>query len=126
MGRYHQLTRDERVRIETLRDEDRSQRYIAKKLGRNPSTLSRELQRNSGTAGYTASGAERRVRRRVRGRPRRLLRPPSVHEPQGSPEWGALRDGLDGGWSPEQIAGDWRVKHPESRLHHETLYRFIY
>lgn len=126
MGRYHQLTGDERVRIETLLDEGRSLRYIAGKLGRSPSTLSRELERNSGTVKYTATGARWRVRQRPRGRPGKLLRPPSVDEPQGSPEWGALRDGLDAGWSPEQIAGVWRKEHSDSRLHHETLYRFIY
>jgi IS30 family transposase len=126
MGRYHQLTRDERVSIETLLGEDRSQQYIASKLGRNAGTISRELQRNSRTAGYAASGAQRRAEQRVRGRPPKLLRPPRVDEPQGSPEWGALRDGLDRGWSPEQIAGRWREEHPESQLHHETLYRFIY
>lgn len=126
MGRYHQLTQDERVRIETLLDENRSQRYIARKLGRNPGTICREVERNSGTARYQASAAQRRAGRRARGRPPKLLRPPSVHERQGSPEWGALRDGLDHGWSPEQIAGEWRKRHPDSRLHHETLYRFIY
>src|SRR5689334_14723142 len=115
MGRYHQLTRDERVRIETLRGEERSQRYIAKKLGRNPGTISRELQRNSGTVEYSASRAQQRAERRRRGRPPKLLRPPTEHEPQGSPEWGALRDGLNAGWSPEQIAGRWRDEHQESR-----------
>lgn len=42
------LTYDERVRIETLLDEDASVRYIADRLDRSPSTISREIKRHTG------------------------------------------------------------------------------
>lgn len=41
------LTYDERVRIETLLDEDVSVRYIADRLDRSPSTISREIKRHT-------------------------------------------------------------------------------
>jgi IS30 family transposase len=126
MGRYHHLTRDERVQIETLRGEGRSLRQIARKLGRSAGTLSREVDRNGHHGEYIAAAAQRKSAGRARGRPLRRLRPPCAQLPQGTPEWGALQDGLDQGWSPEQIAGRWRLEHPDSQLCHETLYRFIY
>ena len=41
------LTYDERVRIETLLEEGVSVRYIADRLDRSPSTISREIKRHT-------------------------------------------------------------------------------
>jgi IS30 family transposase len=40
--------------------------------------------------------------------------------------WRVVLSGLQKGWSPELIAGRWRLKRPASRLCAETIYRFIY
>ncbi len=45
---YHHLTQPERSQISTLKSTGRSQRQIAAQLGRNVSTISRELSRHCG------------------------------------------------------------------------------
>ena len=44
--KYHRLTREQRIIIETLRKEGYSIRPIAVRLGVSPATVSRELRRN--------------------------------------------------------------------------------
>lgn len=44
---YKHLTLDERIGIEKARDQGESMRTIAKRLGRSPATISRELHRNA-------------------------------------------------------------------------------
>jgi IS30 family transposase len=46
MTRYHQLTSGERYALSALRRQGCSQAEIARTLGRHPSTISREIQRN--------------------------------------------------------------------------------
>lgn len=49
MGKKHaHLTSDDRVRIETLLREDASLRYIADRLDKSPSTISREIKNHTG------------------------------------------------------------------------------
>lgn len=127
MEGYHHVTRDERIRIEVLRNEGVSIRGIAVRLGRAPSTISRELKRcGRKEDGYEASSAMESRKLRSRGRPPSKLRAPCLAEPRGSPEWNYVMEGFDHGWSPEQIAGRYRLEHPGSVLSHETVYRFIY
>lgn len=45
--KYHQLTSEERYALSTLRKQGLSQAATARALGRYPSTVSRELKRNS-------------------------------------------------------------------------------
>ena len=49
---YHHVTRDKRSQIEALKARGCSIRSIAKQLGCHPSTISREIKRNSGKRGY--------------------------------------------------------------------------
>lgn len=95
---------------------------LARHLGRSPSTVSRELARNGGRAGYRAAAAEAAAWRRA-------LRP----KPCKLAQQGGLRrivaQKLRQGWSPQQIAG-WLKRHPardEARyVSHETIYRSLY
>lgn len=119
MGRtYTQLSLEERYEIARLRADGASIRKIATALDRAPSSVSREVKRNSGRSiGYSPSYAdELRWGRRWRGP--RLLRQPDLYK--------HVMDKLIMGWSPEQIAG--RLKHDKSNLSisHESIYRFIY
>lgn len=91
----------EREQIHDLRRGGASLRAIARQLGRAPSTISRELTRNtSPTLGYLPYAAHRAAASR---RPRPKLRKLLV--------CGPLRDyvvaGLARRWSPEQIAIGW-------------------
>jgi transposase, IS30 family len=119
MGRkYEQLSIEERCEIARLHKAGHSIRQIAAGLDRAPSSLARELKRNSGSkVGYKPSYAQEQARAR-RWKGSRLDR----DEP--------LRDlvlaRLAQHWSPEQIAG-WLVgQDVAATVSHETIYRFIY
>ena len=58
-GSYKQLDFAERQQVYFLRKQGLSCRGIARQLGRSPSTISRELRRNSGGRGYRFSQAQR-------------------------------------------------------------------
>ncbi len=122
-GRYLSLL--ERQRIATLRRHGLSIREVARELGRAPSTISRELRRNTSrhdTGGYDGDLAHSRARERVE-RPRggRLAADPELRE--------AVQRKLKLEWSPEQIAAWLRAEYPSrARWHvcHETIYQALY
>jgi IS30 family transposase len=117
-SRYRQFGIEERCEIARLSGEGRSIRQIAAALDRAPSSVARELKRNSGRqVGYQATYAEEQARaRRWSGS--------KLDRDEG------LRDGvlahLAAGWSPEQIAGRMRREGTAARIGVETIYRFIY
>jgi len=99
-----------------------SLRQIARRLGRPPSTVSREVRRNGGRDAYRAHRAQAATRERERRpRPTRLARSPRL---QAEVERLLLLR-----WSPVQIASHLRLAHPddeEMRVSHETIYRALY
>jgi IS30 family transposase len=97
--KYQQLQPEERMRIEIWRAENVSQRGMARRLGRAPSTLMRELRRNAtACGGYGAMTARaRRAQRRQASRPAPKLAADSVL-------WGMVRHFLDQKWSPQEIS----------------------
>ena len=100
---YKHLTPIERESIMNLSVQGYGVRAIAHKMGRSPSTISRELARNRDKTGcsYSAHVADKRYRqRRMRCRPKLKLANAETKE--------RLLTYLDEGWSPEQIVG--RVK----------------
>ncbi|OEJ62623.1 hypothetical protein BGM19_36235 [Streptomyces agglomeratus] len=122
-GRY--LSLSERRRIASLRGRGLAIREIAGLLGRAPSTVSRELRRNSRPhdyGRYDADLAHHRGRERA-GRPRRSkLSTDSELKAE-------VQSKLDVEWSPEQIAAHLKTRwpdHPERHLCHETSYRALY
>ncbi len=52
MRQYRQLTEDDRIEIYAMKQAGKTQRNIARRLGVNPSTISRELTRNTGGRAY--------------------------------------------------------------------------
>ena len=103
MGRYSHLTIGERERIMVLRGQGRGVREIARELGRSPPTVSRELARNGGEEGYSASSAQASygARRAACVRRRRLSDPGLAALVQAR---------ILGGWSPEQVSGRLRAE----------------
>jgi IS30 family transposase len=109
-----------------------SYRRIAARLGRAPSTVSREVANHSlhrhavrfdrPEMAYKASGAHRSaLNRRPRPRPGRLAVPGGLRR--------LVLARLRRRWSPQQIAGWLRVQfadRPEMRVSHETIYQAIY
>ena len=119
MGKhYGQLDLDERIELFRHHDAGTAPSEIARIMGRHPSTIGRELRRNSlPKAGYKPASADRMAfsRRRRSSRIERL-----------NPLRDHVDDHLAMGWSPEQIAGRLRLEGSEHRVSHESIYRYIY
>jgi IS30 family transposase len=97
-------------------------RAIASRLGRAPSTVSRELVRNGGRRGYRAQRADAAAdRRAARPKPCKLVLAPRLR--------GVVEAKLGLCWSPEQIAGWLPLAYPTDatmRISHETIYLSLY
>jgi transposase, IS30 family len=119
MGRgYQQLSLEERCTIARLQAEGRSVRQIAAALDRTPSTISREVKRNSGRAvGYKPGYADEQAKAR-RWVGSRLEREPKLRR--------AVLERLAHGWSPEQVAGRLARENGDRMISYESIYRFIY
>ena len=99
-----------------------SARVFAARLGRAPSTVTRELERNGGRSGYRAQRAECRAWDRARR--------PKTCKLAGNAELAEhVETGLESQWSPQQIAGWLKVEfpdRPELRVSHETIYLSLF
>jgi IS30 family transposase len=112
----------EREKIRGLVSHGRSVRQIAKELGRAPSSVSRELARNSVGGVYEPYAAHRAsVTRRTRPKARKILTQPALQA--------FVQEGLDNQWSPEQISAALMREYPDSqemRVSPETIYQTLY
>jgi len=97
-------------------------RTIAKRLGRTPSSICREVTANGSPGNYRAWKAEKRA---IRSAQR-----PKVPKLEKSPRLRAeVERRLAQRWSPEQISRRLTVDYPEDpemRISHETIYRSLY
>jgi len=116
--RYHQLTSEVRYALSALRRQGLSQAAIGRALGRHPSTIGRELQRNSRSdGGYLPFTADEMTRGR-RKRSRRNWRFDEA-------AWALVRARLELHWSLEQVAGRLR-REKLLRISHETIDRYVW
>jgi len=116
------LTTEEREEISRGLAHDETVRGLAQRLGRAPSTISREIRRHGGRARYRARGADQRAWARAR-RPKmcRLATRPGLRR--------LIAEKLTQQWSPQQIAGWLRrtfPSDPEQHVSHETIYRSLF
>lgn len=120
MNHAKKLSAEERDWIAVWRGQGVGVREMARRLGRNSGTVSRELARNGhAEAGYVAIHAQRLTEeRKTVARARHPLKDPGTYA--------YVHDKLRSGWSPELIAGRLREERGQSVLHHETIYRFLY
>ena len=141
---YSHVSLDERVQIEKLVDAGVSKRQIAKKLGRSPSTISREINARSWlpsntAAAYTEYGPHLKFGDRTKRQYRAsLAQDHSKRTASNSHKPTKLRDDklvtwvcdhLRKGWTPEEIAGRLPIEFPDDntmRVSHETIYAWIY
>jgi len=117
------LTFQEREEIALARARGESMRCIARRLGRSPSTISRELSRNADRRGcYRATtGHALAYGRASRPKPAKL----HVNRPLRE----IVEQDLQRRYSPEQIAGRLRVRfpaQPEMWVSTETIYQSLY
>jgi len=109
--KYNHLSQNERYQIFALMKAGLNQTQVALTLGRSKSTISREIERNSGLKGYRPKQAT--LKSEVRALGSRNAKKVSVD---------TLKSAFDlvrQEWSPEQIAGTMDISH-------ETVYRHIY
>jgi len=116
------LTLSEREEISRGLAAGRSLRSIALRLGRAPSTISRELNCNGGLSSYRAHAAEQAAWDRARRpKPCKL----ALNRPLAMTVARLLRQQ----WSPWQIAGRLKREHPHDescRVSHETIYKTLF
>lgn len=117
----HQLTAEERERLCVLKAQGKNQAAIARCLGRDRSTISRELRRNPTGDSYSAVAAQRQADTRRRERPLTAkMERPDINE--------YVRQGLAHYWSPEQITGRLHRDFPDDpqrHVSHQTIYAWI-
>ncbi len=118
------LSEDERVRIADLRKAGATVRAIAERLGRSPSTISRELRRNRDpdSGQYRPFAAHKlAAQRRTRPRAGKIAGDEVLRQ--------FVAGRLARRWSPEQVSQALRRAFPGERARHvvhETIYQAVY
>jgi IS30 family transposase len=116
------LTLAEREEISRSAAAGQSIRSVARRLGRAPSTISREIMRNGGQECYRASLAEQAAWDRGR-------RPKTCRLAENRALAHSVAGKLRLLWSPEQIAGWLKRTYPDDesyQVSHETIYRSLF
>jgi IS30 family transposase len=115
---YRHLTYENRCQIYTLKKSGMAPSNIALELGLNKSTITRELQRNSGDTGYRFKQAQRLSEsRRSEASGTSLKMTPDFRD--------LIEDKLAIQWSPVQISG-WMKRNLSSSISHERIYQHIW
>ena len=113
---YTHLSLEERHYIERQLKEGVSQNKIAQALGRNQSTLSRELGRNTGQRSYRYKQAHGKAGDRHQVKSKSIKLTDDIKR--------RIEHDIRNDWSPEQVAGRLGGE-GVTKLHHETIYQFI-
>ena len=120
MREYRQLTEEDRIEIYAMKQAGKKQNMIASALGVAPSTISRELSRNSGLRGYRPKQAQQKtLQRRFTARKAVKMTPETIGyiesklAEEHSPEQIAERMKLDPGWHGPTVS-------------HERIYQHIW
>jgi len=115
---YKQLSPDERHKIARLQEAGNSIRQIAASLGRPASTVSRELKRNRSVKGIYEpvwAGGLTQARRWTGSK---LERDEALFD--------KVFEGLNLGWSPQQVSCRLKLSGGPLQISDETVYRFLY
>lgn len=123
MRKAKKITAWERDQIARYHAQHLSNKEIARRLGREVSTIGRELKRNRFGEVYVAIHAQGLAQGRsaIVAHSKQPLKNTAVYS--------YVTKKLHDGWSPDQIAGRLKRKHPKNRYYWitaETIYRWIY
>ena len=119
MKSYKHFTSDERVRLVALLAINKSIAFIAKSLGKDRSTIYREIKRNRNEFGvYDHDEAKEKYEERRKA----CVRKPRIKP--GTELYCFVIDKLKRPWSPEAIVAKWKQAHNES-LSASTIYRSL-
>ena len=114
MGRYTQLTQEQRYQIYAFMKAGFTQKEVAVETGVHPSTISREVRRNRGRRGYRPKQAHQKALARRINKSR-----------IDSSTWALVDSLIKKDWSPEQISGRLFIEQGIS-ISHEWIYLHIY
>lgn len=120
MKSYNHFTPNERECLYLLLKNNYSITQIAKELGRDKSTISREIHRNSdGNGNYTPFDAHMLylIRRNECKRKSRIKRSSRLYK--------YIKDKLRKFWSPEVISESWNKSNPDDRISFSTIYNAV-
>lgn len=120
MKSYNHFTPNERECLYLLLKNNYSITQIAKELGRDKSTISREIRRNSDENGnYTPFDAHMLylIRRNKCKRKSRIKRSSRLYK--------YIKDKLRKFWSPEVISESWNKSNPDDRISFSTIYNAV-
>jgi len=122
---FKHLTDSDRIRIEVLLKEGYKQIEIAKKMGVDRSTISREIKIRGTPTGYHATQAEINYRlKRLKCHPKRKI--------EETPIGTHVLEKIRLGWSPETISGrlrleiEWGLRDKNEYVNPESIYQFVY
>lgn len=118
---YTRLSMAEREEINIQVAMGHSFRAISEALGRSPSTISREYNRNKSDFGYLASTAQKKMLKRCYRRERKLV----IHHELRS----YVLSGLKKQWSPQQISASLKEIYADDKVMRvcaETIYTYLY
>lgn len=115
---YIHFTREERICLQNWLKEGKGIREIARMLGRSPSSVSREVKRNSSKKGYNNWRAQILYITRRRQKSIRALKPETL-------EYNYTIEKLNRYWTPEQISERFRKDNPGRHICYATIYRRI-
>lgn len=117
------LTTKERDLLAIWKAKGVSNKECGRRLGRDPSTIGRELKRNRWGDKYIAIHAQGLADKR------QLKTAHSKHPLKNPDVFSYVTEKLREGWSPDGIAGRLKKSHPNDRYWHicqETIYRWVY
>ena len=123
-NKYRRLRNEERESISRGLAQKRSIREIARDIGRSPSTIAREIKRNSGKTGYRAFSASRRARTAAASR-RKCKCKIGKQEALGC----YVLEKLEAEWSPQEISERLKMEYAldmTMQISHEAIYQYIY
>jgi len=133
MREYRQLTEEDRIEIYAMKQAGKEQNKIAVELSVHPSTISRELARNTGLRGYRPKQAQQKTlhrrftaRKAVKMLPETIAYIESKLREQHSPEQIAERMKLDPEWHGPVVSHERIYQHIwQDKAHDGTLYRHL-
>lgn len=125
VNKYHRLSFEGQEEISRGLSQGNSLRNIARKLGRHPSTINREIYGGSGNRYvYRAVRAQKQAQRKAsrrRGRQNKLVNHDRLRQ--------VVLKKLRLRWSLEQIAYFLKMHYPDDKsmkISHETIYAYLY
>ena len=133
MREYRQLTEENRIEIYAMKQAGKQQKQIAKLLAVHPSTISRELSRNTGLRGYRPKQAHQKtLHRRVTACKAVKMMPETIDyiesklQEQHSPEQIAKRMKLDPDWHGPAVSYERIYQHIwQDKAWGGTLYKHL-